>query len=76
MSNNTLITADCLIRAINKAGNNEQYINDILDTAAHYMDDDIRAGLHSNYQSYTPQKFLVAYAKKHKEIFGEEWGFN
>lgn len=37
------------------------------------MDNSIREELHRELAPTTEQEFFAAYAKKHEEVFGEEW---
>lgn len=43
------------------------------DVAVDLMDDDLREELHDKLAPCTDQEFFDAYAKAHKERFGEEW---
>jgi type IV pilus biogenesis protein CpaD/CtpE len=46
-----------------------------METAAHYMDDEIREQLHGDGYD-DPQAFCDAYAAAHREKFGVEWVIN
>lgn len=46
------------------------------DVAVNLMDDDIREQVSSEYSPCTDQEFFDAYAKAHKNEFGEDWALD
>lgn len=59
------------MNVINSFGTEVSY-----EAAVNMMDDELREAIHAEMAPCTDQEFFDAYAKAHKERFGEEWEFD